>query len=351
MKKVLIIFVVFFTVLILLLLPWIIAARAMAQRMQCQANEKNIARAVNIYEEKHKRYPPSCFTKILSNGDEPATVLKDGYSFLVEILPFLEQEELWKQLPLDRQLTADDTERQTLSLSMPIFRCPSSRTAAYVDRKATPLEAITNYKAVSASTRKAYEVSSRTDVPAEGLDIYGIGINARASDGVMYPGSRTSVMGIGDGVTDTLLLTETEEPTYSRWIVGQECGLYTMTDDAAFSAPTDDMWFVHPAGYTLNKYGEDSTIPPEMQKTNLSRDYVKNPYPWGEAGFRSEIYSKAGKAGNASFGPSSSHKNVVTHTTVGGTVLSISTDTDAAVYFFWTTRNGGDPGLDCPCLP
>ena len=95
MKKVLIILAIIFTGLMLLLIPAIIAARAMAQRMQCQTREKNIALAVNLYESSHKKFPPSCLTN--SEG-------KDGYSFLVAVLPQLDMERLWNQLDIDRQL-------------------------------------------------------------------------------------------------------------------------------------------------------------------------------------------------------------------------------------------------------
>ena len=343
--------------IILIFLPFLIPRGGMTSRNQCQVRMKNIALATNLYEGKFKRFPPSCH--IWKSG--PAEN-KDGYSFLVDLLPNLEQEAIWKRMDVNALLDKEEDVLEAgggklmnrpdecLAVSLPIFRCPNSKTGFFIDETTGNLQAITNYKAVSASTRTAYEVSSRTNLGGEKFDIYGIDQKAIQSDGVMYVGSRTTVAGVGDGVTNTLMLTETEEPIYSRWIVGQECGLYTMPDDTEFLAPTHGLSgipYIHPTGYTANRYGSESTIPPENRKTNLNRDYAEDPYPWGEAGFRSERYSGESVAGQARFGPSSAHKGVVIHATVDGAVYPISKNIDPAAYFFYTTRNNGDP---CPDL-
>ena len=341
-------------VVILGILPSVlIVARSGARRMSCQAKEKEITLAMNAYHSMFKRFPPSCHTR-----KEKAAANHDGYSFLVDCLPFIEEESLWKRLNIAAPLNEENDSleynaakpinvpNEALAMSLPVFRCPNSQTGLYADE--TNQQAITNYKATCASTRTAYEVSSREDVDAEGLDIYGTGLKKTSSDGAIFVGSRTSVASISDGVTNTFLLTETEEQTYSRWIVGQECGLYTMTDDTAFQAadPAKGLSYISPAGYTANRYGSESTIPKEKRKTNLTRDYEANPYPWGEAGFRSARYTGDGKTEGVKLGPGSAHDKIVNHAYVGGAVSSISKKIDMAAYFFTTTRANGDPAPD-----
>ncbi len=327
-----------------ILTPALQQLRESARRLTCQGNVKDIVLATNLYESKYKRLPPSCHVKEFTAEDGVTRYRKDGYSFFVELLPMLGQEEIYATLNpaalLDEDGEATDA---AMAESLPQFRCPSTKTQSVVNG-----QAITNYKAVSASTRRAYEVSSREDAPDEGLDIYGTGVLYNESDGVMYPGSRTRLMDISDGTSNTFVIVESEEPIFSRWLVGQECGLYTMPENVVFSAPTDLITYIHPRGYTANIYGVDSTIPASNRGTNLDRDYVKSPYPWGEDGFRSARYSKEPAQGTR-FGPGSGHGGVVMHGYVSGAVDSLPINVDTAAYFFLTTRNGGDPGMTMGC--
>lgn len=345
------------TTQMMIVMPGMVGPRALARQLQCQNKQKELALAINLYENKYKRLPPSCHTQKYT-VDGTTLTRKDGYSFLVACLPELEQESLWKRLSIkeslneenDRALPEGDKPtnqpNEALAQSFSFLRCPEAKTQAYVDMEANEdnRQAITNYKAVSASTRKAYEVSSCEDLAQDAQDIYGTGEMRKTSDGAIYVGSRTTLGSISDGTTNTFLLTETEEPVYSRWVAGQECGLYTMNDDMKFS-PIGDMSipYTHPVGYTINRYGSDSTIPKENRKTNLNRNYTTNPYPWSLYGFRSERYSGEYNAETPKYGPGASHKGVITHAFISISVTMVSRKVDAAAYFFLTTRNGCDP--------
>lgn len=350
--------------LIGLLLPAISAARAMASRMQCQTREKNISLAVNLYEGKMKRYPPSNHVRNDKSGED-----KDGYSFLVDILPNVEQEAVWKRMNVATPLTGTKSNDQTssgqtinapnecLAISLPIFRCPSTATEMYVDNSATNRQAITNYKAICATTKQAYEVSAKKN-QTNAVEIYqGSGQMSKQSDGVLYAGSRTTVAGVGDGVSNTLMIVESEEQTYAKWVVGQECGVYMIHENVQFQKANTGSGstlipYVSPKDYELNKYGSDSKV---EVKTNLNRDYTQTPeYPWTQDGFKSS-YSDTStiSAGENSYkkGPSSRHGGVTVHTTADGTVKTINNDVDTAAYFFWTTRNNGDPSPDFDNIP
>ncbi len=323
----------------------------------CMYKQKDIVLAANLYEMKYRRLPPSCHVKKYTTAEGETRYRKDGYSFLVDLLPEMEQEALYKRMnvnvPLDVENDVPPPQPgeelpegvrinlpdESIKRSLPMFRCPSTKTQSHVDG-----QRITNYKAVSATTRRAYEVSSREDVPEGGLDIYGTGVLRERSDGVMYVGSRTKIADITDGTTHTLMITESEEPVFSRWLVGQECGLYTMRDGMAFSEATDAIRYVHPAGYVPPVPGKKYQVPNDRRQTNLNRDYVTSPYPWGEDGFRSSRYSKEPATGPR-FGPGSGHDGVIIHAFVGGAAEPISKNIDAAVYFFLTTRAGADPGM------
>lgn len=81
-------------ILIALLLPAVQAAREAARRMQCSNNLKQIGLAVLNYESAYRTFP------IDMPHNEPG-VQANGASWLVRILPFLEQSPLYDSLNLD----------------------------------------------------------------------------------------------------------------------------------------------------------------------------------------------------------------------------------------------------------
>lgn len=338
-------------VLITLLLPAVQQAREAARRLTCQTKVKDLVLACNLYEGKYKKLPPSCHVQ-KGGASGNSSYLKDGYSFLVALLPEMEQEALYKRVSINAQLGEESDNSpinkpdEVLKQSLPMFRCPSTATTPFVDDAAEEREAITNYKAVSASTYKAYEVSAKSGNASE-TEVYpGASENSakrKASDGAMYVGSRTTLGSIKDGTTNTFLIVESDEQYYSRWIVGQECGLYTCHPDLKFSnsKPSDDLPYVHPADYKVNQYGQDSTV---EKITNLNRDWTTKKYEWGDDGFRSSTYGDpTGTSDTNKKGPGSNHKGVVIHGYVGGSADNVPDHIDAAAYFFLTTRANDDP--------
>src|SRR5205085_12588851 len=78
----------------------------------CANNLKQISLAMHLYESVHRRLPPSA----LDN---------EGATWAWIILPYLEQENLYKQWPLGQPFyTADAAVRQT---PIPNYFCPSRR--------------------------------------------------------------------------------------------------------------------------------------------------------------------------------------------------------------------------------
>lgn len=337
-------------VLITLLLPAVQQAREAARRLTCQTKVKDLVLACNLYEGKYKKLPPSCHVKKGGTGTSTA-YKKDGYSFLVDVLPEMEQEALYKRLDINAQLENDkdgppvNKPTECLKQSLPMFRCPSTATTVFVDDTAEDRQAITNYKAVSASTKEAYEVSSKEAV-SEVVIYPGASDSSakrKASDGVMYVGSRTTLGSIKDGTTNTFMIVESDEQYYARWIVGQECGLYTSHKKLTFEnpKPTDNIPYIHPKNYLVNQYGQDSSV---EKLTNLNRDWTQDKYEWGSTGFSSSHYgAPTGTTDTNKKGPGSNHKGVVIHGYVGGSADSVPDHIDAAAYFFLSTRANDDP--------
>jgi prepilin-type N-terminal cleavage/methylation domain-containing protein len=97
-----------------LLLPAIQRVRESANRTSCANNLKQIGIAMHLYHDVYKTLPPS-FSK---NGSDATT-------WCVLILPFLEQESLYKQWNFSKSYYAQaEAVRQT---PVPVYFCPTRR--------------------------------------------------------------------------------------------------------------------------------------------------------------------------------------------------------------------------------
>ena len=96
-------------VLFALLLPALGAARSNARRTTCQSNFKNIGLGIQNYHAAHQVMPMHGTGPTNESGDDPILAMQPGtsspggytrhqLSFLVGILPFVEQQNLWDQI-------------------------------------------------------------------------------------------------------------------------------------------------------------------------------------------------------------------------------------------------------------
>jgi prepilin-type N-terminal cleavage/methylation domain-containing protein len=115
-------------VLIALLLPAVQAAREAARRMQCVNHLKQLGIGVHNFHDSKNGLPP-----MGAGNSNPGTLWY--VSFWGLILPFLEQESLWEQVPQDLLCQMNRWNNDTYFPedvrkafgSVPIYRCPSRR--------------------------------------------------------------------------------------------------------------------------------------------------------------------------------------------------------------------------------
>jgi prepilin-type N-terminal cleavage/methylation domain-containing protein/prepilin-type processing-associated H-X9-DG protein len=103
-------------ILIALLVPAVQKVRESAARAQCQNNLKQLALAVHNYHNQRNTLPPNKVTSYDPTGP--------SWSWLVQILPYIEQTGLYQQtgvvngVPIDKSLAA-------IVEIVPIFQCPT----------------------------------------------------------------------------------------------------------------------------------------------------------------------------------------------------------------------------------
>ncbi len=321
-----------------LLLPAVQQARRTAMRMQCQNKEKQLTLAALNYESARKYIPPVGRQPGGSDtGSNP-----DGVSLFVLMLPYMEQEAIYNTVKkeLSESLSAATQEMKDMAaVALPMFKCPASSTTATVDISGvdSTAPAISNYKAVVASTKGMYQGA----LTGSGTSYSG---GTAAADGASLFSNKGRKIGeISDGLSNTLHLTESNEQFNARWIVGLDSGVYTYCTEGGISEPKKEETnsFYAPSGYENNKLGADASYADKTPWTNLDRDYEEYEYDYlAESSFQSGVRGEA-----TTYGPSSEHGGVIIHTFLDNSVHNISDDVDPAVYFFATTYKGGDPAL------
>jgi len=331
-------------ILIGLLLPAIQSVRESARRSSCLSKIKQL---LLPFHQRSGSYPPSCTVK--RQGGQ--IIWMDGWSWMVEVLPQIEEQALYDSLdtrsvgPLD---FIDDTSHpntQALGRNLAAFQCPSYDGDPWID-PSTRLEAITNYKAMSAT--HIGSLLEATENP-QGNFLYGS--KRDHPDGGIYPGSKLSNRSFAqDGTAHTILLVETKERYRARWTVGREASLVGLPVGAPdspctmqFEPPTPQIKHWYPVGWTPNKWGQDSTLDAESDMTYLDWDYEQYPYYDGGISENGIGVSQYIDTSETFYGPSSNHRGVVCHGFADGSGHAIKKDIDAAAYFFLITRNNGDP--------
>jgi prepilin-type N-terminal cleavage/methylation domain-containing protein len=119
-------------ILVALLLPAIQAAREAARRISCQNNIKNLALAVLNYENQKNGLPPAT-TAQLTSGEVFVEIepIEAEYSWIVRILPQIEDQALLDQFSLDKNGRYDIAETDLVDAGnpqrnqLPVLLCPS----------------------------------------------------------------------------------------------------------------------------------------------------------------------------------------------------------------------------------
>jgi type II secretory pathway pseudopilin PulG len=179
-------------VLVALLLPAVQAAREAARRASSMNNLKQIALAMHIYHDQHRSFPPRA--SYSSDG-------KPLLSWRVHLLPYLEQEALYRQFHLDEPWDSPHN-RQFIEQMPAVYRNPSAR---------------------ASSSQATYLVPT--------------------GKGAIFEGKEGTLMRkITDGTSNTVLVLEVNENAAVVW---------TKPDDLVFdpTKPLAGLGAAHPGGF------------------------------------------------------------------------------------------------------
>ena len=366
--------------LIALLLPALNMVKEAANKSRCGSNEHNLIVALKTYETSKHRYPNCSLINVISTTP-PTTPLfnqqkighaggtttiaagDSGYSWLVQLLPFIEEGVLYdKMARISGQFknapafattmvdqspavgTSKSTTRHFATTSIAIFLCPSFSGEKYVPQDAT----VSAYDKLAGTDNSGnpYSVAISNYVPMSASHIACMGpppsggaasTTSENPNGVIVPGNPLAEKSISDGTSKTIICSETKEQYYSSWYDGTTAFAVACWPEGTNQPKKDattGWWIDDTTGGSGATSGASIGKGPKPDPKIFYMDKAaKN--------VNSNLGVAAGKEWK--WGPSSDHSaGAVNHVFADGGVRSILPDVDANVYMHLVTRAGGE---------
>jgi prepilin-type processing-associated H-X9-DG protein len=235
-------------VLAALLLPAVQQAREAARRANCQSNLREIGVALHNYCDLNRGLPPGW------RGIDPAAGVADveaprGWAWGAHALPYLEHSNLADAIDFNVSLT-DPVHAGMRETPLEIFLCPSSNESQLFDLEAE------DGSGVLARLARANYVAMFGTTEVEDCEFAPPGTRCEG-DGDFYHNSFTTLEGLRDGASQTILVGERDSAAGAStwvgvWPGGEEAIVRVLgVADHVPNHPTghfDDFGSAHPAG-------------------------------------------------------------------------------------------------------
>jgi hypothetical protein len=314
-------------------------------RNACINNMRQIGLALHNYHHVYKKFPTvaadcdNLFEQRIGHGSgSPIDCTMAQYSWIVQILPYLEEANLYNELAADSDKfriaafdpslrvgkNGDSRQLHFSQVSIPTLLCPAFTGDSWSDNrppadvytsvgvKTDPITgkpvgvALTNYVAIAATHKE--RLMPHADNPP-------------VPNGVIVPGKGTVAADITDDKAHTIVLAETKEQSNSSWY--DSSGTWVVALLPRQSLPAD----LNPAEFPL-AYAQDLksalNVGPTARKLNGYGD-----------GLPDNVMRR--------WGPSSDHSgDIVIHCFADNSVRAINADIDPLVYAALVTPNGGE---------
>jgi prepilin-type N-terminal cleavage/methylation domain-containing protein len=351
-------------ILVLLLLPAVNAAREAARRNGCANNSRQLGLAIINHESAIQRFPlASDMHNIVAgpNGNEKQFLGYNfplvtqpgngGFSWIVKILPYMEENALYDAInSTSMRFRIDPSQRAAFNPLIQITDNTGAGQSAHASVLPIGPLVCPSFAGDEEAGWDGYEVTGdiSEDNAATGNYVATVGTHVKASGGTTVNGvtyiidengaiisgrvNRGRGNGIGDlrdGVSKTILISESKEESFSSWYGGETAWVLAFIPEAAFNVQT---------------FTSSGLPDPLTDGGILALQYGPDAAGTGVTGPYWPSYSTAGGGnGNRNWGPSSEHSGgVVVHTFGDGHVLQLASSVDPGVYYAMVTRAGNE---------
>ncbi|MGI6418213.1 MAG: DUF1559 domain-containing protein [Thermoguttaceae bacterium] len=236
-------------ILIAILLPAVQAAREAARRMSCTNNLKQIGLALHNYEGTHRSFPPGSSGPASSSAPTPPY----RHGWVAMTLPWIEQDNVRKAYSIDASWY-DPPNASVILIPLTVYHCPSA------DFGRTATSKSPAFGSRSAAAWDYANVNLSSYVPG-----YSGTANAERRKGVMNDREGTTIAGIIDGTSNTLMVSE-DANRPQLWVMGrQRSDIIAQTSNypAGLVGPgevTGGVWAEHQKTVSVGGASADGTI-------------------------------------------------------------------------------------------
>jgi len=258
-------------ILIGLMVPAVQKVREAAARMQSINNLKQIGLALHNYEGSHNRFPAG----YQSNSGGASQDAPPGWGWAVSLLPYLEQDNLYKQLRLELPFY-EPGNASAVRNSPKVFLCPVAPNNSPTTQIKDPSGAV-----LGEFGRSHYVANAGQDEPW--------GYNPPPTDagwsqvasGPFFRNSKTRIATVTDGLSNTVFVGEHTTISDKTWVGVHPAGKCLPIDPFRFPFTEPD----HPAVYVLCHSGPASDEPGIVHPPSFPTCHVCQMYaPWSGPG-------------------------------------------------------------------
>jgi prepilin-type N-terminal cleavage/methylation domain-containing protein/prepilin-type processing-associated H-X9-DG protein len=200
-------------ILIGLLLPAVQKVREAAARMECSNNLKQIGLALHTCHDSKGYLPPGCATDFPPFGVLAGTTNNWGSSWMVYLLPYVEQKPLFDQWRFDGNSGYTNANNRALSagtnnagIVLKVYRCPSSA-LPLMAQNGTLKVMQPNYVGIAGAangTIPGYTESRIDNSATAGC----CGGGPSSGGGTLFRGGQLKITNLTDGTSSTLVVAE-----------------------------------------------------------------------------------------------------------------------------------------------
>jgi len=327
-------------ILVLLLLPAINAAREAARRNGCVNKLRQIGLGVANAEGATRRYPLATTADIEDPLTSAAAGSTDtGYSWLVKILPYMEEKLLYDDISQTSEKFTVDAMSDTLGptpsgssqsdkhyagIELPAFLCPSYSQGSFIGTTGEDAYSITTANGIALGNYVCFPgagIDSNGDVVENGVIVSSAGNNGRG----------LGIQQIADGVSKTIFAGESREENFSSWFDGATTWVVAMLPSGDDKVTITD--------------GEPGSGGEDGFAGFSDSDEGSTALNYGPVPDDSIVYWPSYDGANdRGWGPSSEHAGgVIVHVYADGHVQAIPDEVDRTAYYRLITRAGGEP--------